>query len=73
MLDFFTKVRQADEGGAYKTVMELPGKGRIAKAVIRAARECRSQYLYQVLSRDSEMYFKTLAEAKAYCKNRGWM
>lgn len=73
MLDFITKVRQADEGGAYKTIMELPRRSRIAKAVIRAARECLSPYLYQVLSRDSEMYFKTLAEATAYCKERGWL
>jgi hypothetical protein len=49
MSDFITKARQADEGGVYITIMELPRRGRICKIVIRAVRECSSPYLYPVL------------------------
>jgi len=73
MSDFITKVRQIDESSEYKTMLELPLRSRNIKAVIRAAKMCNSPYLYQVLTRNSEMYFTTLAEAKGYCKECGWL
>lgn len=73
MSDLFPKLTQMDEHGAYKTVMELPRKGKIIRAVIRAAVNSGSPYLWQVASRAGAVYFRTLNEAKAYCKEQGWM
>ncbi len=73
MANFITKFPDTDERGAYKTVMELPRNGRIIKAVIRAADDSGSAYLWQVASRFSDVYFRTLTEAKAYCKEHGWL
>ncbi len=73
MTDLFTKMAQTDEHGAYKTAIELPRKGKIIRAVIRAAVDSESPYLWQVASRAGDVYFRTLNEAKSYCQDQGWL
>lgn len=73
MSDLIPKLTQMDEHGSYKTVMELPRKGKIIRAVIRAAVDSESPYLWQVASRAGDVYFRTLNEAKSYCQDQGWL
>lgn len=73
MKDLFPKLSPMDEHGAYKTAMELPRKGKIIRAVIRAAVDSESPYLWQVASRAGDVYFRTLNEAKSYCQEQGWL
>lgn len=73
MANLIEKFPEMDERGAYKTVMELPRNGKIIKAVIRAADDSSAPYLWQVASRFNDVYFRTLNEAKAFCKEQRWL
>ena len=73
MSKFIRIISSDTEDEKYNVVMVLPRIGTEAKAIIRAVTDCSAPYLYQVLSRNSSVYFKTLAEARKYCSQRGWL
>ncbi|HHV11300.1 MAG TPA: hypothetical protein GXX75_13605 [Clostridiales bacterium] len=70
----FIRIISSDvEDEKYNVIMVLPQIGIETKAIIRAVTDCSAPFLYQVLSRNSAVYFKTLAEARKYCSRRGWL
>jgi hypothetical protein len=72
MQDLQQKLDRMDEPGKFRTIMEVP-RAISAKAAIRCAESTDAPYLWQVISRNSVTYFKTLRQAQDYCRAKGWM
>ena len=72
MQDLQQKLEQMNGGKKFRTIMELP-RAINAKAVIRCSESADAPYMWQVLSRNSVTYFKTLRQAQDYCRTNGWL
>ena len=72
MPDLQQKLEQMYGEHKFRTIMELP-RAVNAKAVIRCSESADAPYLWQVLSRNSVTYFKTLRQAQDYCRTKGWL
>lgn len=72
MSDLQEKLEQMDGEHKFRTIMELP-RAVSAKAVIRCSESADAPYLFQVVSRNSVNYFKTLRQAQDYCRTKGWL
>ena len=72
MPDLQEKLEQMDEDGKFRTIAELP-RAVNAKAAIRCSESADAPYLWQVVSRNSVTYFKTLRQAQDFCRAKGWL
>ena len=72
MPDLQQKLEQMYGEHKFRTIMELP-RAVSAKAVIRCSESADAPYLFQVVSRNSVNYFKTLRQAQDYCRTKGWL
>jgi hypothetical protein len=72
MKDLQKKLEQMEEPGKFQTMYELPRSKR-AGAVIRCAESADEPYLWQVVTKYSDTYFKTLREVQDYCRENNWI
>ena len=75
MRDLAKKLQQMKEvhgQRAYRVMYTLPNQWNI-KAVICASEDCDKSHLWQVVSKNTSVFFKTLRDAQNYCKRCGWL
>jgi hypothetical protein len=72
MEDLLRKVQTMEGAFDYRIMMTLPVKTRNPpKAIVRCAEDGNMPYLWQVMTQNSTVNFRTMREATDYCRKLG--